>query len=84
MELGTEKGGEEDIYARSVLGLSLRGRLERGEGDFLVIFGESVCIQTTFMYHMSIKQPWTSQEDMTSINWHNITPNFIFVTLYNT
>ena len=57
MELGIEKGGEEDIHARSVLGHSLRGRLERAEDDFLVIFGEGVCAQTTIMHYTSIKEP---------------------------
>jgi len=39
-----EEGNEKDIHARSVLGLLLRGRLERAKGDFLVVFGESVCV----------------------------------------
>jgi len=79
-----EKGCKEDIHARSVLRLSLKGRLDRGKGDFLVVFGEGIGVQTTIMHHTSIKQPWTSQEDMTSVYWHNnITPNFILVTLAN-
>jgi len=44
MELGVEEGSKKDIRTRSVLGLSLRGGFERGKGDFLVIFGEGVCV----------------------------------------
>ena len=44
IELGMENGGKEDIHPRSVLGFSLRGGFERGKGDFLVIFGEGVCV----------------------------------------
>ena len=78
-----EKGGKEDIHGWSVLGPSLRGRFEKGEGDFLVAFGEGISVQMTIMHHTSIKQPWMSQEDMTSIHGHNITPYPILIILAN-
>jgi len=78
-----EKGGKEDVHARNVLGLSLRGRFERGAGDFFVVFGEDICVQSTIMGHTFIKQPWMSKEDMISICGYNITPNLILITLAN-
>jgi len=78
-----EYGGEKDVHSRSILGFSWRGRFERSEGDFLMIFGEGVSVQTAIMHNSSIKEPRTSQKDVTSIHGHNITPSLVLVVLPN-
>ena len=44
MGLRTKQGSKKDIHSWSVLGFTIRDRLERGKGDFLVVFGEGVCV----------------------------------------
>jgi len=56
MHLRLKEGGEKDIFCRSLFG----GDLERSEGDFLVVLGESICVLTTIMYDTPIKKPRTS------------------------
>jgi len=41
-------------------------------GDFLVIFGESICVHLAIMHNFPIKEPRSTQEDMASIHGHNI------------
>jgi len=57
--------------------------LKRGEGDFVEVFCECVCVCTGTMHNSSIKEPRASQRDVACIHGHNITPNLILVVLTN-
>ena len=55
MVLGLEKGGEKDIHMRVVFGFWRVGGLERGQGDFLLIFVEGISVHPAIMDDTSIK-----------------------------
>ena len=55
MMLGFEKGGEKDIHIRVVFGFWRVSGLERGQGDFLLVFVEGVSVHPTIMDDTSIK-----------------------------
>ena len=55
MVLGLEKGGEKDIRMRVVFGFWRVGGLERGQGDFLLVFAEGISVHPAIMDVTSIK-----------------------------
>ena len=68
MMLGLEESGEKDIHVRVVFGFRGVGGFERGQGDLLVVFMEGVSDHPAITGDTSIKEPWSTQKDVTSIH----------------
>jgi len=74
---------EGTVYSHIVLGSFVGCGLKRGEGDFLEVFCEGVCVCMSIMNNSSIREQRSSQDDMTSIHRDIVTLNLILVVLSN-
>ena len=54
MVLGLEKGGEKDIRMRVIFGFCRVSGLERGQGDFLLVFVEGISVHPAIIDDTSI------------------------------
>jgi len=84
MHLTLKECGKKDIHLGIIFGLGKGRDFEGSKGDFLVVFGEGICIHAAIMHDSPIKEPRAPQKDMKSVHGDNVTPNLILICLANT